>query len=156
MEHTLRPQQQQFSSSFTMKSYFALALLAAVVAAVSGQTEPWCRCAFFVTNSYAEVMVYELPEVPIDSCENSRACKTRCTTDLNASSDYGNLWYLLEDGQTTGQKICTLMRDHFIFFLHNRRVYGYYEVCGGAWQYANVMSEQLLCCEGGEQKHCIA
>ncbi|KAG7176575.1 hydroxypyruvate isomerase-like [Homarus americanus] len=55
-------------------------LMLATIAAVSGQTEPWCRCAAFVTYEYSEIMVYEEPEIPIDSCDANGAlqCKTTC------------------------------------------------------------------------------
>ncbi|XP_042232077.1 uncharacterized protein LOC121872971 [Homarus americanus] len=132
-------------------------LMLATIAAVSGQTEPWCRCAAFVTYEYYEIMVHEEPEIPIDSCDANGAlqCKTTCADNLDTLSDNGNLWKLMDSGLTIGQDICSELADHFTFFLYNHKVYGYFEVCGGAWQYAGIASQQKLCCEGGKQHHCI-
>ncbi|XP_076056201.1 uncharacterized protein LOC143034139 [Oratosquilla oratoria] len=139
-----------------MRNFFVLALFVGLSASVSGQTEPWCRCAAFVTYQHSEVMVYEAPEVIIESCDNASICKNQCAEQLNSISDYGDLWSIGDSGLTVGQGICDYLKDHFMFFVHNHRVYGYYEVCGGAWQYANIQSQQKLCCEYGQHEHCIS
>nr|XP_027224277.1 uncharacterized protein LOC113816403 isoform X3 [Penaeus vannamei] len=134
-----------------------LLLVFALVAAVSAQTEPWCRCAAFVTYEHSEIRVFEAPEITIDSCvDDAKQCKNACTKELNDMSDNGNMWLVQENGLTVGQNICTYMADHFFYFIHNHRVYGYFEVCGGAWEYTGVASQQLLCCNGGKHEHCIS
>ncbi|XP_047483859.1 uncharacterized protein LOC125035470 [Penaeus chinensis] len=133
-----------------------LLLVFALVAAVSAQTEPWCRCAAFVTYEHSEIMVYEAPEVTIDSCEDdAKQCKNSCAKELNTMSNNGDLWLELDSGITVGQYICTYLADHFFFWMSNHKVYGYYEVCGGAWQFTGVESQQLLCCDAGKHEHCI-
>ncbi|XP_042882676.1 uncharacterized protein LOC122259798 [Penaeus japonicus] len=133
-----------------------LLLVFALVAAVSGQTEPWCRCAAFVTYEYTEMMVYEAPDIIIDSCQDdANQCKDACANELNTLSGNGDLWLLQESGVTIGQTICTALADHFLFWVVNHRVYGYFEVCGGPWEYSGVASQQLLCCDGGKHDHCI-
>ncbi|XP_068234036.1 uncharacterized protein [Palaemon carinicauda] len=141
--------------SFIMK---VALLLLATIAAASAQLEPWCRCAAFVTYEYMEMMVYEAPEVIIDSCEadGAKQCKNRCIKELNEISYDGDLWAMTEKGITVGQHVCTHLSRFFITFFHNHVIYGYYEVCGGAWQYAGVQSQQMLCCNGGEHEHCVA
>ncbi|XP_064096412.1 uncharacterized protein LOC135208219 [Macrobrachium nipponense] len=132
-------------------------LLLATLAAVSAQSEPWCRCAAFVTYEYTEMMVYEAPEVTIDSCQDDvKQCKNRCSKELAELTNDGDLWSLTAEGITVGQHICSNLLRHLIYFLHNHKIYGYYEVCGGAWQYAGVMSQQMLCCNGGKHEHCIS
>ncbi|XP_069987038.1 uncharacterized protein [Penaeus vannamei] len=134
-----------------------LLLVFALVAAVSAQTEPWCRCAAFVTYEHSEIMVFEAPEVTIDSCvDDAKQCKRACATELNTLSNNGDLWFMQENGLTVGQDICSYLAGHFFFWMRNHRVYGYYEVCGGAWEYAGVESQQMLCCDGGKHEHCIA
>ncbi|XP_069987035.1 uncharacterized protein [Penaeus vannamei] len=133
-----------------------LLLAFALVASVSAQTEPFCRCAAFVTYKNSEVMVYEAPKVIIDSCQDdAEQCKEACVTELNTLSNNGDLWLLQESGVTVGQTICSRLADHFVFWISNHRVYGYYEVCGGPWEYTEFASQQLLCCEGGKHEHCI-
>ncbi|XP_068234454.1 uncharacterized protein [Palaemon carinicauda] len=141
--------------SFIMKVFL---LLLATIAVASAQSEPWCRCAAFVTYEYMEMMVYEFPEVIIDSCEDDGAkqCKNRCIKELNEATNNGDLWYMTDMGFSVGQYICADLMRHTIYFLHNHVVYGYYEVCGGAWQYTGVKSQEMLCCNGGEHEHCIA
>ncbi|XP_042874552.1 uncharacterized protein LOC122254762 [Penaeus japonicus] len=132
-----------------------LALLA-LVAAASAQTEPWCRCAAFITHDHSEVMVFEAPEVTIDSCvDDAKQCRTSCARELNTLSDNGNLWLMQDSGITIGQDICTYLSDRFVFFVHTKTVYGYFEVCGGAWEYSGVASQQKLCCNGGKHEHCV-
>ncbi|KAK7077174.1 hypothetical protein SK128_018604 [Halocaridina rubra] len=110
-----------------------LLFVLAAIASASAQSEGWCRCAAFVTYQYTEMMVYESAEIPIDNCvDDAKQCKNACTTQLNTMSDSGNLWYLTTTGTTVGQNVCTYLADHWVFFVHNHRVYGYYEICGGA------------------------
>merc|ERR1711911_131025 len=133
-----------------------LVLLLAMAAAASAQSEGWCRCAAFVTYEHSEIMVFESPEVPITDCvDDAKQCQTKCVAELNELSDNGNLWYLTEQGITVGQQVCTYLAEHWFFIMHNHRVYGYYEVCGGAWQYTGVASQQMLCCTGGKHEHCV-
>ncbi|XP_037788580.1 uncharacterized protein LOC119583942 [Penaeus monodon] len=134
-----------------------LLALFALVAVASAQTEAWCRCATFITHDHSEVMVFEAPEIPIDSCtEDAAKCKNACVNELNALSSNGDLWMMQESGITVGQSICTYLSDRFVLFVHNKSVYGYYEVCGGAWQYSSFQSQQKLCCNGGKHEHCVS
>ncbi|KAK7077175.1 hypothetical protein SK128_018605 [Halocaridina rubra] len=133
-----------------------LLLLLATVALASVQSEGWCRCAAFVTYEHSEIMVYESDEIQIDNCvDDAKQCKNACVNQMNTESNNGDLWYLDASGQTIGQQICTYLADRWFFFLHNHRVYGYYEICGGAWQYTGIASQQMLCCNGGKQEHCV-
>ncbi|XP_066972842.1 uncharacterized protein [Macrobrachium rosenbergii] len=135
-----------------------LLLLLSSVAIASAQTEAWCRCAAFVTYEHTEIMVYEAPEVTITACDAVAAeeCKAGCVAELSVASDNGDLWHITEDGITIGQYICSYLAKQLFFYLHNHRVYGYYEVCGGAWQYADLVSQQMLCCVGGKHEHCVS
>ncbi|XP_037788426.1 uncharacterized protein LOC119583799 [Penaeus monodon] len=133
-----------------------LLLVFAIVAAVSAQTEPRCRCAAFITFEFDEMMVYEAPEIAIDSCQDDAGqCKTACLTELNTLSNNGDLWLVQENGVTVGQSICSFLANYNINWIVNHRVYGYFEVCGGPWEYAEFASQQLLCCDAGEHDHCI-
>merc|ERR1712126_16301 len=130
-------------------------LLAAIVASVSGQ-EAYCRCAAFTTHEHSELRVYEGPTLPVTSCDTDHdLCKDSCYDYLDELTDGGDLWRIQQDGQTVGQHICSYMASHFIFFIHNKMAYGYYEFCGGAWEYSGVASQQKLCCNGGRHDHCI-
>ncbi|XP_068234039.1 uncharacterized protein [Palaemon carinicauda] len=133
-------------------------LLLASAAFASAQAEPWCRCAAFVTYEHTEIMVYEAPEIAIETCDAAGAddCKAGCVAELTAASDNGDLWHITDDGQTVGQYICSYLADHRFFSIYNHRVYGYYEVCGGAWQYADLLSQQMLCCVSGKHEHCVS
>ncbi|XP_064096480.1 uncharacterized protein LOC135208307 [Macrobrachium nipponense] len=75
---------------------------------------------------------------------------------LNAISNGGDLWHMCEDGVTVGQHVCDSLVGLFHHFVQNHYVYGYYEICGGAWQYTGLSSKQMLCCEGGQHVHCIS
>ncbi|XP_066971877.1 uncharacterized protein [Macrobrachium rosenbergii] len=133
----------------------ALVLLALVVA-VSAQKEPWCRCGAFITYDDDEAMVYEAPEITIDSCQDdAKECKTSCVTELKQLSNDGDMWYKLPSNKTVGQYICETLTGLHYDFVHNHIVYGYYEVCGGPWEYTGVASQGMLCCDDGFQEHCI-
>merc|ERR1711915_117234 len=135
----------------------ALILLALVAGASAQGTGAWCRCAAFITFENTEFMVYESAEVPIDDCQDdAKQCKNACTAQINELSDNGNLWYLQESGETVGQTICSDLASPFVPFVHNHYVYGYFEVCGGAWEYTGIASTQQLCCNGGKHEHCIS
>ncbi|XP_064096410.1 uncharacterized protein LOC135208217 [Macrobrachium nipponense] len=130
-------------------------VLLALVAAVCGQQEPWCRCGAFITFDDDEAMVYEMPEVTIDSCENHKQCKNSCTKEMNNYSHYGDLWAMTPLNKTVGQAICETLTGLSYDFVHNHYVYGYYEVCGGPWEYTGIASKGMLCCNDGLQEHCI-
>ncbi|XP_045106760.1 uncharacterized protein LOC123501806 [Portunus trituberculatus] len=130
-------------------------LLLAVAAAANAQSEAWCRCAAFITYNRNEMMVHEAPEIPINSCDDANQCKQKCVAEINEVSYDGDLWHMLEDGYTVGQHVCTELADRFVFFVVGHKVYGYYEVCGGAWQYTGVASTTKLCCNGGQHSHCL-
>ncbi|XP_050732119.1 uncharacterized protein LOC127006334 [Eriocheir sinensis] len=138
-----------------MKTFVAsVAVLLALAASVSGQSEGWCRCAAFISYNRVEMMVYEAPEAPIDNCDAVNQCKNRCVTEMDELSFGGDLWHVTNSGLTVGQEMCTTLADHYVFYISDHKVYGYFEVCGGAWQYADVASTSDLCCNGGQQKHC--
>ncbi|XP_047483581.1 uncharacterized protein LOC125035320 [Penaeus chinensis] len=134
-----------------------LLLALAFAASASAQSEPWCRCAVFVTYKNSEVMVFEAPEITISSCEDeAKMCRNSCVNELNEMSNNGDLWAVQESGSTVGQYICQYLADHYFFSINNHKVYGYNEVCGGAWEYTGVESQQMLCCDGGNHVHCIS
>nr|XP_027227462.1 uncharacterized protein LOC113819422 [Penaeus vannamei] len=133
---------------------FTLTALVAV-GLISGQGEPWCRCALFVSSSYAEWMVFELPEVNITDCDSHDQCKWHCIKELNEMTNEMDLWSTVSNA-TVGQYICEELYSHFIFFIHNSYVHAYYEMCGGPWEYTGLDSQQMLCCDRGEHKHCIS
>merc|ERR1712212_860593 len=121
------------------------------------QTEAWCRCSLFVSSENAEIMVYELPEVAIDSCEDHNQCKKRCTNEVNTMTNNMDLWSTFNGGdETVGQVICQNLNDNFIFFIHNTKVHANYELCGGACEFTGQDSQQMLCCSGGQHEHCIS
>ncbi|XP_068234037.1 uncharacterized protein [Palaemon carinicauda] len=131
-------------------------LLLAAIAAANAELEPWCRCAAFVNYEFVQMMVFETADVIIDSCDaDVDKCRSRCAEQLNEASNNGDLWYMTEDGITVGQYLCSYLMRHLVTYFYNNVVYGYYEVCGGAWQYADVKSQQMLCCNGGEHAHCL-
>merc|ERR1712142_332324 len=111
------------SSTKIMKAVLAITL--ALVAVVSAQTEPWCRCAFFISSPHLEIMVYELPELAIDSCDTdgNLQCETRCRTEIDTMTNGLDLWYQLEDGDgdgthTVGSFMCDATYPPFLF-IHN-------------------------------------
>nr|XP_027227466.1 uncharacterized protein LOC113819428 [Penaeus vannamei] len=128
-----------------------LALAVLGVAYVSAQTEPWCRCALFVSGGHAEYMVSELPEVEINDCESHDQCKYRCRREFNDMTNEMDLWSTVNNA-TVGSYLCQNL-EHSI---HNKYVYGYYEMCGGPWEYSGLVSQQMLCCYKGEHNHCIS
>ncbi|XP_027227469.2 uncharacterized protein [Penaeus vannamei] len=133
-----------------MKSFvLALAVLGFVY--VSAQTEPWCRCALFVSTEHTEWMVYELPEVVITDCESHNQCKNRCTREFNEMTNNMDLWSTVNNA-TVGSYLCQNV-EHFI---HNKYVHAYYEMCGGPWEYAGLDSQQMLCCYQGQHEHCVS
>ncbi|XP_063585872.1 uncharacterized protein LOC134763240 [Penaeus indicus] len=136
--------------------YCLLALTALVaVGSVSSQSEPWCRCALFVSSNSAEIMVYELPEVTITDCESHSQCKNRCTKEFNEMTNEMDLWSTV-NGETVGQFICQNLYGNFVMFIHNSYVHAYYEMCGGPWEYAGLDSQQMLCCSLGQHEHCVS
>merc|ERR1719495_2669750 len=138
-----------------MKSLLlALAALAAV-AYVSGQSEAWCRCALFISTSTSELMVTELPEVPISDCDSHNQCKGRCVGEFNNMTNNMDLWSTV-DGETVGHHICQNLASNNAYFINNKVVHAYYEMCGGPWEYSGLDSQQMLCCNIGQHEHCIS
>ncbi|XP_068234453.1 uncharacterized protein [Palaemon carinicauda] len=133
----------------------AVVFIALVAAARAQQNEAWCRCAAFITNDDDETMVYEYPEIPIDSCEDHKKCKNKCITEFNEYSGYGDMWAMTDGGITVGQSICDTLTGLHHPYVHNHYVYAYYEVCGGPWEYTGLSSTGMLCCNDGVQEHCI-
>ncbi|XP_068234452.1 uncharacterized protein [Palaemon carinicauda] len=133
----------------------AIVLLALVAAVSAQQNEAWCRCGAFITSDDVETMVYEFPEIPLTSCEEHNKCKNKCVTEINEFSHYGDMWEITPEGKTVGQFICETLTGLSYDFVHNHYVYGYYEVCGGPWEYTGQASTNMLCCDDGFQEHCI-
>merc|ERR1712071_334777 len=129
--------------------------MGALVAAVSAQSEGWCRCAAFITYNRNEMMVHDGAEIPINSCDESGTCMNKCVAEINEMSAGGDIWHMTEAGITIGQSVCSELAGHFIFYVLGHKIYGYYEVCGGAWQYTGVESSAKLCCNGGQHIHCL-
>jgi len=140
-----------------MKTAFAAIFFAAFVAAANAQElEVWCRCAAFATYSDSQKMVWEGDEVSATTCDSSvNECRDACAAQINAGSNNGDLWYVTEVGTTVGQQICESLVALDSQYVHNHRIYGYFQLCGGPWEYAGVASQQSLCCTNGQQKHCI-
>ncbi|XP_037780581.1 uncharacterized protein LOC119576981 [Penaeus monodon] len=118
-------------------------------------------CAVRVVQ-HAEIMVYELPEVNITDCNSHNQCKNRCTNEgyvtlfqFNEMTNNMDLWSTV-NGETVGHYICQNLYGNFIFFIHNSYVHAYYEMCGGPWEYANLDSQQMLCCNVGQPSTCSA
>ncbi|XP_042863733.1 uncharacterized protein LOC122248018 isoform X2 [Penaeus japonicus] len=138
-----------------MKNYL-LALTALVAVASVSSEEAWCRCGLFVSSPNAEIMVYELPEVDVTSCDNHNQCKNRCIKEFNEMTNDMDLWSTVDGGDTIGQYICQNLYHNFLIFIHNSYVHAYYEMCGGPWEYAGLDSQQMLCCNVGQHEHCIS
>ncbi|XP_066971876.1 uncharacterized protein [Macrobrachium rosenbergii] len=135
-------------------------LLLGLAAAVLVQGEPWCRCGVFITFSDEEEMVYAIDDIAIESCDDvAETCKNGCASQINALTNNGDLWYVTPSNVTVGQIICTKLataHHHHHHYVHNHYAYGYYGVCAGPWEYAEVVTQQMLCCEDGEHAHCIS
>ncbi|XP_047483756.1 uncharacterized protein LOC125035420 [Penaeus chinensis] len=133
----------------------AVTLLVALSLRLASGETPWCTCAPFVSFEHTEVMVYNSHEIKINDCENDkRKCNNECNAYLSSNTNEGDLWYAI-NGATVGQHVCSYVFQHDLMpFLMHKMVYGYYQVCGGAWQYAEISSKEPLCCELGNQKHC--
>ncbi|XP_063613081.1 uncharacterized protein LOC134786422 [Penaeus indicus] len=124
-----------------------------VLASAQDPQEPWCNCAAFVSYEHSEIKVYQGPLINLSHCDYTDRCKELCVAELRNLTNSGDLFFEV-DGQTIGQYICNNLADIGFVAMHNKYVYGYFEVCGGAWQYADVMTQQKLCCTMGEHKHC--
>merc|ERR1712098_213217 len=125
------------------------------VAYIRSEEPATCRCALFVSSRHTEIMVHELEAVPIDNCESHNQCMDRCTTELNEDTNNMDLWSMMGN-DTVGQSFCTELYHHFFFWIHNSNIHGYYEMCGGPWEYTGLDSQQPLCCDMGQQEHCIS
>ncbi|XP_068234034.1 uncharacterized protein [Palaemon carinicauda] len=133
-----------------------LAIVLLALAAVGSAEDSFCRCGAFITYSDDQAMVYLAPELPIDSCEDdAQLCRDSCSKELKDMSHGGDMWHVAPSGKTVGQHICETLTGLHYDFVHNHVVYGYYEVCGGPWQYTGVSSKGMLCCDDGFQEHCI-
>ncbi|KAK7072596.1 hypothetical protein SK128_003032 [Halocaridina rubra] len=136
--------------------YFTLALsVLCALAYVRTQESAYCRCALFVSSRHTEIMVYELAPVNIDTCESHNQCQNRCATEISQDTNDLDLWSMWGN-DTVGQAFCTELYSHFFFYIHNSYIHGYYEMCGGPWEYTGQDSQQPLCCDMGQQEHCIA
>ncbi|XP_068234028.1 uncharacterized protein [Palaemon carinicauda] len=134
----------------------AIVLLALVAAACAAQNgEAWCRCGAFLTYRDTQALAYELPEITIDYCDQHNRCKNECITAIDEFSHYGDLWAMTPEGKTVGQLICENLTGIDWTGVHNHRVYGYYEVCGGPWEYTGQASPDMLCCSENLQVHCL-
>merc|ERR1711872_1119576 len=124
----------------TMKFFQTLAALA-LVASVSA-LDPFCRCGIFVSTPSFELMVEELPQLPLDSCDDKDLCKQSCIDEVGK--------------MTNGQHICQSAWHYaFMPFIHNSLVHAYFEVCGGPFEFTGLDSESKLCCNFGVHEHCI-
>ncbi|XP_042882668.1 uncharacterized protein LOC122259792 [Penaeus japonicus] len=133
----------------------AIILLAALSIGIASASSDWCTCAPFASFEHSEIMVYYSKEFTIDNCINDvLMCRTKCRQYFEDNTNGGDLWHPIE-GATVGQHICNyVFTNDLMPFLMHKKVHGYYQVCGGAWQYAEVTSKDALCCELGSQKHC--
>ncbi|XP_037788425.1 uncharacterized protein LOC119583798 [Penaeus monodon] len=130
-----------------------LSLVFFVLASTQDPQEPWCNCAAFVSYEHSEIKVYQGPLINLSHCDYTERCKELCVAELRNLTNSGDLFFEV-NGQTVGQHICTNLVDIGFVAMQNKYVYGYFEVCGGAWQYADVMTQQKLCCSMGQHKHC--
>ncbi|XP_042223222.1 uncharacterized protein LOC121867371 [Homarus americanus] len=108
-----------------------------------------------VSSRDTEMMVLELPAVNITDCQSHNQCQNRCTKEISDMTNNMDLWSTMGD-DTVGQDFCTELYSHFFFFVHNSYVHGYYEMCGGPWEYTGLDSQQMLCCDMGQQAHCVS
>ncbi|XP_042882681.1 uncharacterized protein LOC122259801 [Penaeus japonicus] len=138
-----------------MMKEIAVLLFVALFALTRAQDpqEPWCNCAAFVSYEHSEIKVYQGPVINLNHCDHTDQCKVACVAELESLTNNGDLFYEV-DGQTVGQYICTSLADNMFFVMNNKYVYGYFEVCGGAWQYTGIKAQQKLCCTNGIHKHC--
>ncbi|XP_050738994.1 uncharacterized protein LOC127009701 [Eriocheir sinensis] len=138
-----------------MKISLALVSIVAAFALSNAQSEGgWCRCAAFVSSRTMEIMVLELPEVPITDCMSHNQCKNRCVDEINTMTNEMDLWSTVNE-TTVGQVFCEELFSHGLFWIHNSYIHGYYEVCGGPWEYTGIDSQQMLCCTSSQQIHCV-
>merc|ERR1712002_186911 len=142
------------SASTAMNSLLAAALVLFAATFANGQTEPWCRCALFVSSPFSEIMAYQLPELPIDTCDSRETCKKLCSDEIDTMTNGIDLWSEV-NGQTVGQYICEELNKHFFFIIHNSKIHGYFELCGGAFEFTGQDSQDMLCCFMGKHEHCI-
>ncbi|KRY96916.1 hypothetical protein T11_4388 [Trichinella zimbabwensis] len=134
-----------------MKAVILLVILSLGLA--SGETS-WCTCAPFVSFEHTEIMVYNSYETTLDDCKNKEKCNKDCNEYFGANTNDGDLWHFV-NGATVGQHLCNyVFQNDLMPVLMHKMVYGYYQVCGGAWQYTELSSNEALCCELGNQKHC--
>ncbi|MPC07542.1 putative D-tyrosyl-tRNA(Tyr) deacylase 2 [Portunus trituberculatus] len=84
----------------------------------SAQEPAWCRCAAFVSSRHMEIMVLELPEVDVTSCQNTNQCRNRCVNEINTMTNEMDLWSTV-DGDTVGQYFCHELFTHGLFWIHN-------------------------------------
>ncbi|XP_063876584.1 uncharacterized protein LOC135109254 [Scylla paramamosain] len=139
-----------------MKFAVTLASFLVLFALSSAQTDVgWCRCGSFVSSRHMEIMVLELPEITINDCDSHNQCKNACSKEINTMTNNMDLWSTV-DGETVGQYFCNELFQHGFFWIHNSYIHGYYEVCGGPWEYTGIDSQQQLCCTNHEHIHCVS
>merc|ERR1712198_41447 len=129
-----------------MFRYLVLALLLAVATA---QHKASCRCGAFITTDTGDRLLYELPAIDVNSCDQHDACKKRCTKEYDTMSGGGDLDFVTEDGETVGQALCTEIGHH----IRNEHVYAFYEICNGPWEFTGEQTQQKLCCDDHHKYH---
>ncbi|XP_027219191.2 uncharacterized protein [Penaeus vannamei] len=139
-----------------MKVLLSLFSLVALSTALGQREDVWCRCALMVDSDPMLYMVYDLGEAFIEACSEHDRCKNRCYDKIRAATNEMDLWSHDDSGFTIGSNICQyLFSSYNVDQFNNKYVHGYYQVCGGPWEYTFQDSQQMLCCNMGIHEHCI-
>ncbi|CAL4128111.1 unnamed protein product [Meganyctiphanes norvegica] len=131
-----------------MRNFISISLLLLVAAGwAEGAT---CNCGAFLTTEFGDILIVSLPTTDVDSCDNPQKCIKNCQNELEG----GDLFAISSDGErTNGQVACDAWQKP----IHNQYIYGYYELCGGPWEYTGEHSQQMLCCDdNGQHQYCVA
>ncbi|XP_042879843.1 uncharacterized protein LOC122258136 [Penaeus japonicus] len=121
---------------------FRFVLLALLSATATAQLAAPCRCGAFVTLDASEVMLYELPPVEVNSCDQNKACQNRCFLEFEQLSGGGDLDFVTSTNSSVGQVLC----DAAGTAVETKFVYAYSEICDGPWEWTGDQTEQPLCC----------
>ncbi|CAL4113365.1 unnamed protein product [Meganyctiphanes norvegica] len=134
-----------------MRNSAAISMLLLAAAAGWAEGAASCRCGAFITTEEGDILIYALPTTDVETCDDVNECSRACVEEVG---DGGDLFGISSDGErTNGQVLC----DELAKPIENQYIYGYYEICGGPWEYTDVHSGDMLCCDdSGQQQVCIA
>ncbi|CAL4166409.1 unnamed protein product [Meganyctiphanes norvegica] len=132
-----------------MRNISAISLLLLATAGWASGTGV-CNCGAFMTTDIGDILIVELPALEAKNCDDHKGCSRACVEEVGSG---GDLFAMAADGtdRTNGQALCDEMGKP----IDNKLIYGYYELCGGPWEYTGVSSEQALCCDdNGQHQYC--